>query len=495
MPSAPINKGIYSVPCIINKLPPKCKTNTLKSSSGELNGLSETNIDKKCKKRKRSQNIIRNSENSLAHVISKSISVNTEDGSKKHPQVNGKKYSEKKKTDLLKIKRKQKLDKLLKFQANSENHSTKNVVDIKKQEKKVAISTLKCNTEKKTLTPTRSSKSPKNGCRPTEEANSQHCAKKLKKKRKFRKKKRKATKCEEQVKKCKTPDSSISTSVPKEPSQFSQNWKKLLENMPELKTSNKKNVHKPAPQPDKGASKPEIWFEGVNDALIEQSRKRPLDGATSVQPDTKRRLVRPNSYTGITPIVGLDCEMVGVGPGGMDNMLARVSIVNRFGNCIYDKYVKPTEKVVDYRTQFSGIRPKDLENAEDPIKVQKEVSEILNKKILVGHALSNDLKVLYMSHNRHLIRDTSTYKPFVDLSGGRTPSLRHLTQSVLGLTIQDGEHDSVIDAQAAMRLYTLHRWQWEKDLKLSRKLKKMESSATGDQQPVHVAVAGVSADV
>lgn len=58
----------------------------------------------------------------------------------------------------------------------------------------------------------------------------------------------------------------------------------------------------------------------------------------------------------------MDCEMVGVGPGGEESMLARVSIVNYFGKCVYDKYVKPTEKVTDYRTAVSGIRPGDIEH-------------------------------------------------------------------------------------------------------------------------------------
>lgn len=44
--------------------------------------------------------------------------------------------------------------------------------------------------------------------------------------------------------------------------------------------------------------------------------------------------------------------------------MARVSLVNHFGKCIYDKYVKPTEKVTDYRTEFSGIRPEDIKDGE-----------------------------------------------------------------------------------------------------------------------------------
>lgn len=64
----------------------------------------------------------------------------------------------------------------------------------------------------------------------------------------------------------------------------------------------------------------------------------------------------------LTRAVAIDCEMVGVGPDGEDSILARVSLVNQFGKCIYDKYVKPTEKVTDYRTAVSGIRPEDIKD-------------------------------------------------------------------------------------------------------------------------------------
>ena len=65
-------------------------------------------------------------------------------------------------------------------------------------------------------------------------------------------------------------------------------------------------------------------------------------------------------YFSLTKAVAMDCEMVGVGTGGQDSILARVSIVNQFGQCIYDTFVSPTEAVTDYRTRFSGVRPKDL---------------------------------------------------------------------------------------------------------------------------------------
>ena len=70
-----------------------------------------------------------------------------------------------------------------------------------------------------------------------------------------------------------------------------------------------------------------------------------------------------------------------------------------------------------------------------------------------------------------MIRDTSTYKPFRSIFGGRTPSLKNLSARMLGVSVQQGEHSSVQDAQAAMRLYTMFKKEWEKDCS-KRKSKK-----------------------
>ena len=60
--------------------------------------------------------------------------------------------------------------------------------------------------------------------------------------------------------------------------------------------------------------------------------------------------------------IAIDCEMVGVGYEGNESALARISIVNYYGVTLMDKYVKPQRKITDYRTKFSGITPKHLEN-------------------------------------------------------------------------------------------------------------------------------------
>lgn len=52
--------------------------------------------------------------------------------------------------------------------------------------------------------------------------------------------------------------------------------------------------------------------------------------------------------------------MVGIGLHGAESSLARVSIVNWHGAVLLDEYVQQRERVVDYRTQYSGIREEHM---------------------------------------------------------------------------------------------------------------------------------------
>jgi RNA exonuclease 4 len=153
--------------------------------------------------------------------------------------------------------------------------------------------------------------------------------------------------------------------------------------------------------------------------------------------------------------------MVGVGFKGSRSILARVSLVNFNGHVLYDEYVKPVEKVTDYRTWISGIKPHHISNAPDFKVVQSKVAEIIKDRILIGHAISNDLQALMLTHPRHLIRDTSIYKPFKQYAKGKHPSLRSLARHLLGLNIQDGSHCSVEDAKVTMMVYKKVKKDWE----------------------------------
>ena len=52
--------------------------------------------------------------------------------------------------------------------------------------------------------------------------------------------------------------------------------------------------------------------------------------------------------------------MVGIGIEGAESSLARVSLVNYYGAVQLDEFVQQRERVVDYRTQWSGVRKTDM---------------------------------------------------------------------------------------------------------------------------------------
>ena len=88
---------------------------------------------------------------------------------------------------------------------------------------------------------------------------------------------------------------------------------------------------------------------------------------------------------GLTHVLALDCEMVGVGPGALDSKLASVCVVNAFGNPVYSSYARPSRPVTGYRTEFSGIEPHMLEDAPPVEAVQRRVRELVQGRVVVGH--------------------------------------------------------------------------------------------------------------
>lgn len=158
----------------------------------------------------------------------------------------------------------------------------------------------------------------------------------------------------------------------------------------------------------------------------------------------------------------IDCEFVGV---GLDNRsaLARVSIVNFYGVTIMDEFVKPKERVTDWRTWVSGVSPRDMHKAISFEEAQQKVSDLLKHKILVGHAVQNDLKVLGLSHPRAMTRDTSRFSEFRKLSKTKAPALLKLSSEYLKYQIQTGQHSSVEDAQVTMALFRLYMPAIEKE--------------------------------
>lgn len=199
---------------------------------------------------------------------------------------------------------------------------------------------------------------------------------------------------------------------------------------------------------------------GIPVADVAAAYNLPSRSTTTLPSTTTNPSDVPNAglMPDITPgkYVALDCEMVGVGPTpDQDSQLARASVVDYHGAQLYDSYVLPQLPVTDYRTAVSGITPALLRPgyARPFAEVQRDVAELLEGRILVGHAIKNDLSALMLSHSKRDIRDTSRHPAFRKLSMGKAPALKKLAKEYLGVEIQGGEHSSVEDARATMLLF------------------------------------------
>ena len=170
--------------------------------------------------------------------------------------------------------------------------------------------------------------------------------------------------------------------------------------------------------------------------------------------------------------IALDCEMVGVGPHRKSHV-ARVYLLDEHGRTVLDEYVKPTEEVTDFRTQWSGIEPHHLRLGASLESVRAKVLSHIAGKIVVGHDLGHDFEVLGISHPKSLIRDTAQYRPLqqvIESRDGKTHlkprKLKDLVLEHLAREIQYGRrgHDPHEDAKAALDLYMSLRGKWELSL-------------------------------
>ena len=170
-------------------------------------------------------------------------------------------------------------------------------------------------------------------------------------------------------------------------------------------------------------------------------------------------------------ICSLDCEMVGVGQYGATSSVARVTVVDWSGDTLLDSYVIQKQPVTDYRTFVSGITKEDLDSAVLTLDQCRDlVSRLLYNRILVGHALKNDLEALGISHPWWLTRDTATYLPFMKKRPHNTAwwprKLKELAMEKLDREIQvyGIPHSPIEDAKAALDLYKTVQEKWEGEI-------------------------------
>jgi DNA polymerase III epsilon subunit-like protein len=200
-------------------------------------------------------------------------------------------------------------------------------------------------------------------------------------------------------------------------------------------------------------------------------------------PDVKSAPIH-NPKTPRQRAIVLDCEMVGVGREGSTSELARISAIDFFtGILLVDTLVEPLLDVTDWRTKWSGVTAKAMNEAVasgDAVKgstaARTELFKFMDSQtILVGHSLQFDLAALGIHHDA-TVDSSILAKSAVGKGVKQGWALKTLCKEFLKITVQDNGrngHDAVEDALAA-REVVLWCLQHKAELKSWGKKKRKE---------------------
>lgn len=206
--------------------------------------------------------------------------------------------------------------------------------------------------------------------------------------------------------------------------------------------------------------------------------------------------------------VTLDCEMAQVG-GGMSEVILLCAADYLTGEILIHSLVSPTEKVVDWRTKYSGVTQSAMAMAEAQRQTLKgwqgaryELWRYIDADtVLVGHALQHDLDVLRMIHT-NVVDSAILTKNALGPESHRSWGLKILCYELLGIEIQNKGlqgHDCWEDALAAREVVLwccrhpqeLRNWgkvkreEEEKELEVRKKAqekRKMEKEKEGEKE-------------
>lgn len=209
---------------------------------------------------------------------------------------------------------------------------------------------------------------------------------------------------------------------------------------------------------------PSVLCEDIN---ISRARDRSL---------IKHQPFRPDELPRRGTLVAIDAEFVSLQQEEAEfhsdgtkkvlrpsrQVLARVSVLRGEGEetgiPAIDDHIHTGEPIVDYLTEFSGIRAGDLDPQHSrhtlvPLKVAYKKLRLLVDLgcIFIGHGLNKDFRIINIYVPPSQIIDTVNIYHLPQRQ--RKLSLRFLAYAVLHASIQADTHDSIEDARTALQLY------------------------------------------
>ncbi|KAF4522327.1 hypothetical protein B566_EDAN011328 [Ephemera danica] len=162
----------------------------------------------------------------------------------------------------------------------------------------------------------------------------------------------------------------------------------------------------------------------------------------------------------MTTKLSLSVAMVRTGPQNSNKTIpAWVVLVSSTGEEVYSTKIKPQFPVMDYCSDYTGLRTGDLDNGKSFEEVQLDVGRLIKNRLLIGHHLDLDLFMLDLKHPEYYKRDTAKYEPFMRrYGGGGLPSLKVLAIHELDRDPMQIQQNPLHDARLSMALYMKYKW-------------------------------------
>ncbi|KAH9124908.1 hypothetical protein AeMF1_004406 [Aphanomyces euteiches] len=193
------------------------------------------------------------------------------------------------------------------------------------------------------------------------------------------------------------------------------------------------------------------------------------------------------------PFFSVDVECVATGTGYADRDVARIAVVDENETTIFDSYVKPEKPIVSYLTQLTGITAEMLETAQALPTVIEELKKVLPlDSVLVGQSVDKDVHWLGLKAGldfREIFNVADLFRVPTSASYQyRYFSLRHVAKYLLEASIQERDHDPVVDAVFAMKIFKrfryLHESSGHRQAVLQTLLKTPRTPSFAERHPV-----------